>query len=62
VPNSLDPRRFPSEAAEEHLARTKVLFESIQGKGARLPSQQRYDARARSLVEGAQIPKPCTKT
>jgi LDH2 family malate/lactate/ureidoglycolate dehydrogenase len=33
------------------------MFQSIQGQGARLPSQRRYEARARSLVEGVQIPE-----
>jgi len=30
---------------------------SIQGQGARLPSQRRYDARERSLAQGVQIPQ-----
>jgi LDH2 family malate/lactate/ureidoglycolate dehydrogenase len=54
---ALDPRRFLGEATEQHLARAEVMFQSIQGQGARLPSQRRYEARARSLVEGVQIPE-----
>lgn len=54
---ALDPRRFLGEATEQHLARAEVLFQSIQGQGARLPSQRRYAARARSLVEGVEIPE-----
>lgn len=53
----LDPRRFLGEAADEHLARAEALFESIQGQGARLPSQRRYQARARSAEQGVQIPR-----
>jgi LDH2 family malate/lactate/ureidoglycolate dehydrogenase len=54
---ALDPRRFLGEATEEHLARAEVLFQGIEGQGARLPSQRRYAARARSMVEGVQIPE-----
>jgi delta1-piperideine-2-carboxylate reductase len=54
---AFDPRRFLGDATEQHLARAEVMFQSIQGQGARLPSQRRYEARARSLVEGVQIPE-----
>lgn len=54
---ALDPQRFLGAAADEHLARAEVLFEGIQEQGARLPSQRRYDARARSLADGVQIPQ-----
>lgn len=54
---ALDPRRFLGEATEEHLARAEVLFQGIEGQGARLPSQRRYAARACSVVEGVQIPE-----
>lgn len=54
---AFDPQRFLGAATEQHLARAEVLFESIEGQGARLPSQRRYDARARSEKEGVQIPK-----
>jgi LDH2 family malate/lactate/ureidoglycolate dehydrogenase len=54
---ALDPRRFLGQATEEHLARAEVLFQGIEGQGARLPSQRRYAARARSLVDGVQIPE-----
>lgn len=53
----LDPRRFLGDATDEHLARAEALFESIQGQGARLPSQRRYEARARSAEQGVQIPQ-----
>lgn len=54
---ALDPRRFLGDATEEHLARAETLFAGIEDQGARLPSQRRYEARARSLVEGVQIPE-----
>ncbi|MGF6593768.1 Ldh family oxidoreductase [Pseudomonas sp. 2835] len=54
---ALDPRRFLGDAADQHLARAEVVFESIAGQGARLPSARRYTARARSLVEGVEIPQ-----
>ncbi|TWC28489.1 LDH2 family malate/lactate/ureidoglycolate dehydrogenase [Pseudomonas sp. SJZ079] len=53
----LDPRRFLGDATDEHLARAEAMFESIQGQGARLPSQPRYEARARSAEQGVQIPQ-----
>ncbi|MBV7563004.1 Ldh family oxidoreductase [Pseudomonas sp. sia0905] len=54
---ALDPQRFLGAAADEHLARAEVLFDGIEGQGARLPSQRRYDARDRSLSEGVQLPQ-----
>ncbi len=54
---ALDPRRFLGDSAPVHLARAESLFQGIEGQGARLPSQRRYAARARSLVEGVQIPE-----
>lgn len=54
---ALDPQRFLGAASEQHLARAEALFESIQGQGARLPSQRRFAARARSTEQGVQIPR-----
>ena len=54
---ALDPRRFLGDATLEHLARAEALFQGIEGQGARLPSQRRYESRARSLVEGVQVPE-----
>ena len=54
---ALDPRRFLGDAAEQHLARAETMFASIQGQGARLPSQRRYQARARSAEQGVEIPR-----
>ena len=52
---ALDPQRFLGAQADLHLARAEALFEAIQGQGARLPSQRRYEARAKSLVEGVEL-------
>ncbi|OEC34122.1 Malate/lactate/ureidoglycolate dehydrogenase, LDH2 family [Pseudomonas cuatrocienegasensis] len=52
---ALDPQRFLGEQADQHLARAELLFETIQGQGARLPSQRRYTARANSLANGVEI-------
>jgi LDH2 family malate/lactate/ureidoglycolate dehydrogenase len=54
---ALDPRRFLGDATLEHLARAEALFQGIEGQGARLPSQRRYESRVRSLVEGVQVPE-----
>jgi delta1-piperideine-2-carboxylate reductase len=54
---ALDPQRFLGDSAAEHLARAETLFEGIQAQGARLPSQRRYDSRARSLKQGVHIPQ-----
>lgn len=53
----LDPQRFLGDATDQHLARAEAVFENIEGQGARLPSQRRYAARARSLEEGVEIPE-----
>jgi len=55
---ALDPQRFLGDQVEQHLARAEALFEAIQGQGARLPSQRRYAARERSLVQGVQLAQP----
>jgi LDH2 family malate/lactate/ureidoglycolate dehydrogenase len=54
---ALDPKRFLGDAVDEHLARAEALFDGIQAQGARLPSQRRYEARARSLRDGVRIPQ-----
>ncbi|MCU1719204.1 Ldh family oxidoreductase [Pseudomonas sp. 5P_3.1_Bac2] len=52
---ALDPQRFLGAAVDEHLERAEQLFTAIQGQGARLPSQRRYSARAKTLQEGVEI-------
>ncbi|VXB06611.1 Delta(1)-pyrroline-2-carboxylate/Delta(1)-piperideine-2-carboxylate reductase [Pseudomonas sp. 8AS] len=58
---AFDPQRFLGADADQHLLRAEALFAAIQGQGARLPSQRRYEARARSLVEGVEIPRALHK-
>lgn len=53
---AIDPKRILGDAADEHLSRAETMFESIQGQGARLPSQRRYEARERTLRDGVDIP------
>lgn len=53
---AIDPAGFLGEAVQAHLERAEAMFATIEGQGARLPSQRRYAARARSLSEGVTIP------
>lgn len=53
---AIDPAGFLGAAVQVHLARAEAMFAAIEGQGARLPSQRRYAARARSLAEGVTIP------
>ena len=53
---AIDPAGFLGDAVADHLARAETMFAAIEGQGARLPSQRRYAARARSLAEGVVIP------
>jgi len=52
---ALDPAGFLGPMAAVHLARAETMFAAIEGQGARLPSQRRYAARAKSLQEGVAI-------
>jgi LDH2 family malate/lactate/ureidoglycolate dehydrogenase len=49
---AIDPQVFMGPAADLHSARAEKLFEAIVDQGARLPSQRRYEARARSEASG----------
>jgi LDH2 family malate/lactate/ureidoglycolate dehydrogenase len=53
---AIDPNGFLGALAGEHLSRAERLFEAMADQGARLPSQRRYQARARSLAEGVLVP------
>ncbi|MGB6241880.1 MAG: Ldh family oxidoreductase [Castellaniella sp.] len=52
---AFDPAMFgdPLQAS----ARAESLFEAIESQGARLPSQRRYAARARSREQGIAVPR-----
>ena len=53
---AIDPERLLGPAAVEHLRQAELLFEGVLEQGARLPSQRRHLARARSQNEGVTIP------
>lgn len=53
---AFSPETFLGSKAEEHMAHAESLFKGILDQGARLPSQRRYAARERSLVDGMKIP------
>ncbi len=49
---AFSPEKFAAGRPGDPFARAEVLFEAIVGQGARLPSQRRFAARARSQAEG----------
>lgn len=53
---ALHPTSFLGEALKEYQQRAEALFSGIQDQGARLPSQRRFEARARSDAHGVQVP------
>jgi delta1-piperideine-2-carboxylate reductase len=53
---ALDPQRFLGAAVVEYQKRAEALFAGIQAQGARLPSQRRFEARARSDAQGVEVP------
>lgn len=53
---ALDPARFIDGDPAPHSARAEALLDAFAPSGARLPSQRRYDARARSIADGVRIP------
>ncbi|MBE0399639.1 Ldh family oxidoreductase [Halomonas sp. FME1] len=54
---AMSPEAFLGSQAESHLKHAEVLFDSILGQGARLPSQRRFEARERSHANGVTFPK-----
>ncbi|WP_294393329.1 Ldh family oxidoreductase [uncultured Sphingomonas sp.] len=54
---AIDPAGFLGAEAAAHIARAEALFTGITDQGARLPSQRRYDARARSMRDGVVLPR-----
>ncbi|WP_202843946.1 Ldh family oxidoreductase [Luteimonas saliphila] len=53
---ALDPGRFLGADRGVHFARAEAFLAAFGQSGARLPSQRRYEARARSLADGVLIP------
>lgn len=55
---AFDPQQFSGGRVEENDDRAERLFADIIDQGARLPSQRRYEARARNIERGyVEIPK-----
>lgn len=55
---AIDPAGFLGAEAANHIDRAEAVFDAITGQGARLPSQRRFEARARSLANGVHVPRP----
>ncbi|UQY33023.1 Ldh family oxidoreductase [Pseudomonas fulva] len=53
---ALDPKVFLGDAYQRGLDSAEQMFNLITEQGARLPSQRRFDARARSQANGVQVP------
>ncbi len=53
---AFDPAHLGGADAAEGARRAEAMFDAITAQGARLPSQRRFDARERSLREGATVP------
>ena len=54
---AFDPAIMGGGGAEANAVRAEALFAAFADQGARLPSQRRYEARARSLKHGVRTPK-----
>ncbi len=54
---ALDPSFFSQGDSAADLVRAELLLKAITDQGARLPSQRRFEARARSIALGVQIPR-----
>lgn len=52
---AFDPGKFSRQRKGNPLAHAESLFEGIMGQGARLPSQRRFAARAKSVADGIEI-------
>lgn len=54
---ALDPKVFLGGAMAENMQRAEKMFDAITSQGARLPSQRRYEARARNRELGVPVQK-----
>jgi LDH2 family malate/lactate/ureidoglycolate dehydrogenase len=52
---ALSPEAFSAGRAGDPFARAERLLDAIAGQGARLPSERRFAARARSEAEGVTL-------
>ncbi|MGI4861234.1 MAG: Ldh family oxidoreductase [Janthinobacterium lividum] len=55
---AFDPVVFGGGRVEQNEVRAEAMFDAIVGQGARLPSERRFAARARSEAHGVQVPRP----
>lgn len=55
---AFDPKVFLGDDLGAGLARGERILDAIVAQGARLPSQRRFDARARRIANGVRIPRP----
>lgn len=55
---AFDPKVFLGDDLGAGLARGERMLDAIVAQGARLPSQRRFYARARSIANGVRIPRP----
>ena len=55
---AFDPKVFLGDDLGAGLARGERMLDAIVAQGARLPSQRRFDARARIIANGVRIPRP----
>ena len=54
---AFDPQRFAGEDWPGHQARAEATFAAIKGRGARLPLERGYAARALSAQQGISLPR-----
>ncbi|GLQ08200.1 malate dehydrogenase [Devosia yakushimensis] len=54
---ALSPERFSAGRPGDPFARAEMLFEAIEGQGARLPSQRRFAARRKAEADGIILSK-----
>ncbi len=52
---AFSPQLFAAGRSGDPFERAEALFDAILGQGARLPSQRRFGARARSAVAGIEL-------
>lgn len=52
---AFNPDIFSAVRREEGNAHAEAMFDAIVGQGARLPSQRRFEARARSEANGVKV-------
>ncbi|GEO87551.1 MULTISPECIES: Ldh family oxidoreductase [Alphaproteobacteria] len=52
---ALDPKVFLGSGMEQNMRRAEDMFAAITSQGARLPSQRRYEARARNESRGIPV-------